>query len=202
MAGAKNKQSWHSPLVLGLLVVLLGMSMFATRGTLGKTETAIFEAIYSMPDSFRWSAQAVTQLGSVAMVIGVVGLLFVLKKNPYVALLVFRNSVLTYVIVLVAKFVVGRERPMILLSEVTSREMAVFGYGFPSLHAALATVVGLTLVPYFPAYLRWVPWVWIGLVAWSRIYLGVHAPLDIIGGFIIGVLVVLLGSRIAWPRRK
>jgi membrane-associated phospholipid phosphatase len=47
-----------------------------------------------------------------------------------------------------------------------------------------------------------VPFVWIVLVAWSRIYLGVHAPLDVVGGFVLGLLVVLLAEKIPWPKRK
>jgi len=44
----------------------------------------------------------------------------------------------------------------------------------------------LTLIGYLPRRYRWVvPSAIIG-VAISRIYLGVHAPLDIIGGFAIG----------------
>jgi membrane-associated phospholipid phosphatase len=46
-------------------------------------------------------------------------------------------------------------------------------------------------VPYLPKMWRWiVPVAGIGAVAWSRMYLGLHAPLDIVGGFAIGMGVV------------
>jgi membrane-associated phospholipid phosphatase len=185
-----------------LLFALLILSVAAAGGDMSSLEAEAFDRIYSMPDSLRWFALVVTQLGNVWVVIGLVGLLFVVKWNPKPSLLVLRNGVLTYIAVEVMKLLINRPRPAILLSEITAREIAVFGNGFPSGHAALATAVSLTLLPYLPKHLRWLPVAWIGLVAWSRIYLGVHAPLDVLGGFAIGALVVLLADVIPWPQHK
>ena len=196
-----QKQTRHKVTIYTLIFALLGLSLIAATGDMGTLESKVFDWIYTMPDSLRWFALLTTQLGNFWFAIGIVGLLFVIRWNPALSLVVLKNTLVAYVVVQAVKLLVGRPRPMILLSEVTAREMAVFGNGFPSGHTALATVVSLTLLPYLPKYLRWLPVVWIGLVAWSRIYLGVHAPLDVVGGIIIGLLVAKLVDLVPWPNR-
>lgn len=184
-----------------LALVLAGLATVAAAGSMSSWEVAVFDRIYHMSDGWRWFALVAAQLGNVWVVMGIVGLLFVQRKNPRLALLVFRNSLLTYLLVEVMKLLVNRPRPVALLNDVLSREIAVYGNGFPSGHTALATVVSLTLLPYLPRKLRWLPVAWIGVVGWSRIYLGVHAPLDVVGGFVVGALVILLADLLPWPRR-
>ncbi len=65
-------------------------------------------------------------------------------------------------------------------------------YGYFSAHAAssmaLAVFVGLLLKSTY----RWIPFLlllWAAVVAYSRIYLGVHYPLDIITGMSIGAII-------------
>jgi undecaprenyl-diphosphatase len=202
-----NKKKTEEKLRRQTSIILLALAFavmmpFVVTGQMGPRETWVFQWIYGMPDSLEWFARLVTQLGSVWFVVGVVGLLFVVKWNPLPALIVLRNSIIAYAATFFFKTLVERPRPIIFLSDITAREMVTFGDGFPSGHTALATVAAITLLPYFPRSLRWVPFVWIVLVAWSRIYLGVHAPLDVVGGFVLGLLVVLLAEKIPWPKRK
>jgi undecaprenyl-diphosphatase len=62
-------------------------------------------------------------------------------------------------------------------------------YGFASSHAAntfgTALFVHLTLRPFY----KWISWIflWAALMTYTRIYLGVHYPGDIIVGAIVGV---------------
>jgi undecaprenyl-diphosphatase len=71
-------------------------------------------------------------------------------------------------------------------------------YGFVSSHAAntfgLAMFLWLLFRRRYPAVV-WL-FAWAGLVGYSRIYVGVHYPLDIIGGFIVGGLSAALCYRI------
>jgi len=68
-------------------------------------------------------------------------------------------------------------------------------YGFVSSHAAngfaLATYTSFFLAPFYKNYC-WLAFLWASLVAYSRIYLGVHFPGDIIGGALLGMLIAYL----------
>lgn len=63
-------------------------------------------------------------------------------------------------------------------------------YGFVSSHAAntfgLATILGLL---FESRKTKWWLLGWAAVVSYSRIYLGVHYPFDIIGGAILGILI-------------
>jgi len=72
-------------------------------------------------------------------------------------------------------------------------------YGFVSSHAAnvfaLAAFISRLKIPVnFP--LMKILWTWAVVVSFSRIYLGVHFPGDIIGGAVVGILSGLLAAGI------
>jgi len=72
-------------------------------------------------------------------------------------------------------------------------------YGFASGHAAntfgVALFVWLTLKPIYKW--MWVIFVWAALMTYTRIYLGVHFPGDIIVGATIGVGCGLIGFKVS-----
>ena len=89
---------------------------------------------------------------------------------------------------------VGRIRPCQVLQEVRLLTDCSTSYSFPSSHAVnifaaayLLSQVFRRLAPLFFAIAA--------VVAYSRIYVGVHYPLDVIGGAAIGLL-------IAWPMSR
>jgi len=65
------------------------------------------------------------------------------------------------------------------------------GNSFISNHAAnhfgLATFFYFTLRRYIPKW-SWIAYVWAFLIAYAQIYVGVHFPLDVLAGAIVGVL--------------
>lgn len=178
------------PFALAALAALFAWLTLATRELSG-AEQELLRWIYDMPDSLRGFALVVTQGGSFWLFIGLIGLLFVTRWKPKAAVDVLRAGILGYVLVFLTKLVVARPRPDVLLEGVVSRELFTFGQGFPSGHVTIATIMSLVLLSYLPKSWRWIVPVWILLVAWSRIYLGVHTPLDVLGGFILGLIVVL-----------
>lgn len=70
-------------------------------------------------------------------------------------------------------------------------------FGFASSHAANTFGVAMFLWMLFKTY-RWafLIFVWATVVSYSRIYLGVHYPLDIIVGGLLGILIAWLVYKI------
>ncbi|HTE58001.1 MAG TPA: phosphatase PAP2 family protein [Verrucomicrobiae bacterium] len=198
MSQTKKSAFPYKPLVVGLsaaaFLILCGVAL--QSATMGPLEKSIFTTLYDASDQLGIFALLITQLGNAWVLIAIVGLLFVLKWRPEPALTVLRAGLLSYILATVAKVLVGRPRPPLLLEEVISREIVVRGFGFPSGHVALATAVSLALLPYLPKRLWWLPVPWIILVAWSRLYLGVHTPLDVLAGFCLGVFVAAASTYI------
>ena len=65
------------------------------------------------------------------------------------------------------------------------------GFSFFSGHATNSTAVALFIVLSLRSYTKWVflLFIWPLLFAYSRIYLGVHYPLDIIAGILTGIII-------------
>lgn len=62
-------------------------------------------------------------------------------------------------------------------------------------HFAIAVYLYITLKPYFA---KWVPvlfLIWAAAISYSQVYVGVHYPLDIAGGTIIGILIGYLCGK-------
>lgn len=70
-------------------------------------------------------------------------------------------------------------------------------YGFVSSHAANSFAIA-TITSFFVRYkiFTWAMFIWASVVAYSRIYLGVHFPADILGGAIVGAAIAYLIYKI------
>ncbi len=147
-------------------------------------EVFVFQAIYGLHDSLFPIFYIVTQLGSI-YILGILLALYMIKRSYHILLHVVMNGTLAYLMAGFMKDIWGRARPDELLAGVVHLDYAR-GAGFPSGHMALAVALALTVGHYVPKKYHWLIAVWILGVGLSRIYLGVHAPLDIIGGFAIG----------------
>lgn len=74
---------------------------------------------------------------------------------------------------------------------------------FPSGHTttawAIAISVAWALKGTDRAWIGWVLGVWAALVGVSRIYVGVHYPVDVIGGALLGTVVATVMYVWLWP---
>jgi undecaprenyl-diphosphatase len=85
-----------------------------------------------------------------------------------------------------AKPVINRHRPFISFTDIEVMAKPQRSGSFPSTHAAGAFAAAFGLSRVLPE-VRVAVWILAALVAYARVYLGVHYPIDVIGGAVIGV---------------
>jgi membrane-associated phospholipid phosphatase len=91
----------------------------------------------------------------------------------------------------IAKKVALQPRPVtLLLGHMHERAVETGLNSFPSGHATIATALALVMWIILPKRWRWLSIMWILIAGISRIYLGDHTPVDVIGGFAIGLMSV------------
>jgi glycosyltransferase 2 family protein len=188
-------------IALGGSVLILAVSSYAVSShTLSGGELSLFRSINDWPGSLHPLFFTITQLGS-AWTLYAVTLLMLWKHRYRLALRLFLAGALASGTCELLKQLIGRPRPDIIVGSLNLRDSVVIGKGFPSGHTALATALALMLWPVVPRQWRWVLVVWVAMVGVSRVYLGVHAPLDIVGGIAVGLLIVSLSKVISGKLR-
>lgn len=198
MAKMKPGRTWG---ILGLaLCGLFVSSWLANSGTLITGEERLLALVYGWPESWRIGFLILTLLGSV-WILAVLLIALLIKARYDIALRAMTAGITAALVANLAKTLVERPRP-VLLTEIVQRELFVQGYGFPSGHVALATALAIITGMYVPKKYRYVVPLWILIVATSRLYLGVHAPLDLVGGFFIGLLAALCVLLVLPPDKK
>jgi undecaprenyl-diphosphatase len=143
------------------------------------------------------AASAIGRRGVIWLAIGV--LLVVLRRIrlPSLWQLIVALAVVWVLNDGVIKPIVARPRPFVSAPAIV-RVVGTppSGASFPSGHAAAAVVGAFLLAAYWPTG-RIALWLLAALVMYSRVYVGAHYPLDVIGGALLGWLVawVAIGGR-------
>lgn len=186
-------------------VSLVFSVIVADGNSLSGWQASLLHSVNNESGSYKTPALWITEALGAAYPIVICVLVPLLLKKYLLAWRFFFTAAGAIVVGFAVKYIVNEPRPAALLHNHLYVRAVETGPGFPSGHMLAATALALTLWFILPTKWRWLSALWILLVAWSRLYLGVHTPADIIAGFGIGLMAVcfvrLLPSAIAKPLR-
>ncbi|MEJ2745379.1 MAG: phosphatase PAP2 family protein [bacterium] len=153
-------------------------------------------------DCLLWGISAVTDLYLLWFLLGVFVGLVDRTRGKRVAVCIFLALALTYVSVeLVIKPLIARPRPFAALPGIRELDVSFTGkmvdspFSFPSGHCA-SSMAGAWILGAFYRRFRFPLCALVILVAYSRIYLGVHYPSDCIAGLAVGLGCALFSKRL------
>ena len=108
------------------------------------------------------------------------------------AIVMALTGVLGLVIYTLVKHLFVRERPFITHTAIDAAAAPLDRYSFPSGHTLHAVSFAWQATAHFPE-LGWVLWPLAGLIAGSRVVLGLHYPTDVLAGAALGAALAELG---------
>jgi glycosyltransferase 2 family protein len=187
-----GRPSWTLPRHPGDAVRLVAAAAVLAASTatvhaqrVGVLETDVFRLVNDLPSVLFPLVWVVMQAGN--LLAGMVAAAVAAATRRYfLAVTLAVASAVAYLLALLIKAQVGRGRPPDLLDEYHVRGSAAGGLGFVSGHAAVAVAIATIASPYLGRRARRLVWTVAFLVCVSRIYVGAHLPLDVVGGAALG----------------
>ncbi|MBI2705802.1 MAG: phosphatase PAP2 family protein [Actinobacteria bacterium] len=174
---------------VGSAVVLAAATAAATAGIV-PAERRVLDAAYRIGEPVEgllwWPMQAGSVLAPLA--VAIVAALVWRQWRPALGALVAGLG--AWWLAKALKVLVGRGRPAAELADFVPRASApVQGGGYPSGHAAVAFALAAVVAPYLTRPWRAGVYALASVVAFARVAIGAHFPLDVVGGAALGTLV-------------
>jgi membrane-associated phospholipid phosphatase len=186
------------------VAVLAGGMATVEDGTVPAWERDLFEAINELPGALYPVLWPFQQLG--ALLVGpVVALVAAATRHLRLALGALMVTGAKLLTERQVKEAVTRERPGTSIDpDINARgDVPLAGESFVSGHAVLVTGLAVIVTPYLRGRWKALPWVVVALVAVTRVYVGAHNPLDVVGGAGLGLAIgALVNLVLGVPNRR
>jgi undecaprenyl-diphosphatase len=175
--------------VLAGASVLLASGLIARDGEVGPLEARVFHAVNGLPEALTPVMRGAQYLG--VLVVGpvvAVGTLALRRYRLALAALLVTGAKLASERV-VWMFVVRSRPGTSIVDAIVRGGTPTTGQSFVSGHVVLVTGLAWVITPYLHGRWRLLPGAIAALVAFARLYLGAHAPLDVLGGAALGAVI-------------
>ncbi|MBE5931967.1 MAG: phosphatase PAP2 family protein [Lachnospiraceae bacterium] len=154
--------------------------------------------------------KGITRLGNGGCLwIALAVVLLVIGKTRKVGAMSVLSLIITFVTVnLGIKNIVARTRPYEVIDGLVNLVEKQSDFSFPSGHSAHAFAVGVVLLVMLPRKFGVPIFIISILMAYSRLYIGVHYPTDVIAGVLLGTIIAFISMFIVnkicdkWHKRN
>ena len=190
---ARVPRAWAAGLLAGLGAVLFGTSAVLLKAGATGWDVSLFRILNEVPPAAPSVLTPLSHLfrpaGIVIVIVLIVGYLVAWTRSVLPVAAGAVAAGVAWALANLAKAIADRPRPYQVVADAVLRQQPAHGTSFPSSHTAVTVAVVIALLPFLPRVLAGVAIAYAVLVGWSRVYLGVHYPLDVLAGAGIGLAV-------------
>ena len=150
-----------------------------------------------------WVFVALSRIGTLGLVwIAIAALVAALLRRPSVFVLTVGAVACADLLAFALKSAIDVNRPPVRYASPHALVHVPTDHSFPSGHSATSFAAALVLAHAVPRR-AWLFYVLAAAIGFSRVYVGVHYPIDVLGGALLGLLVATALLRLARaPRRS